>query len=81
MPNAWCAGDLKLARFDFEKALSYANPLGLYSEELGVTGEQLGNFPQAFTHMGLISAADYLDRRLGASPAGSADLLESAPLL
>ncbi|HWH70761.1 MAG TPA: glycoside hydrolase family 15 protein, partial [Candidatus Sulfotelmatobacter sp.] len=58
------AGDLKLARFYFEKALSYANHLGLYAEELGLNGEQLGNFPQAFTHLGLISAAYYLDREL-----------------
>lgn len=58
------AGDLKLARFHFEKTLGYANHLGLYSEELGLAGEQLGNFPQAFTHLGLISAAHYLDRKL-----------------
>ncbi len=58
------AGDLKLARFYFEKALSYANHLGLYSEEIGPSGEQLGNFPQAFTHLGLISAAYFLDRKL-----------------
>ncbi len=60
------AGDLKLARFYFEKALGYANHLGLYSEELGLNGEQLGNFPQAFTHLGLISAAYYLNLRLEA---------------
>jgi GH15 family glucan-1,4-alpha-glucosidase len=59
------AGDVKLARFHFEKTLGYANHLGLYSEELGLAGEQLGNFPQAFTHLGLISAAYLLDRRLG----------------
>jgi GH15 family glucan-1,4-alpha-glucosidase len=58
------AGDLKLARFHFEKTLGYANHLGLFSEELGLAGEQLGNFPQAFTHLGLISAAYYLDRKL-----------------
>ncbi|MGH7971634.1 MAG: glycoside hydrolase family 15 protein, partial [Limisphaerales bacterium] len=58
------AGDLKLARFYFEKTLSYANHLGLYSEEIGPTGAQLGNFPQAFTHLGLISAAYFLDRKL-----------------
>lgn len=58
------AGDLKQARFIFEKALGYANHLGLYSEELGLQGEHLGNFPQAFTHLALISAAFNLDRRL-----------------
>lgn len=58
------AGDLKQARLYFEKALGYANHLGLYSEELGLNGEQLGNFPQAFTHLGLISAAYYLNRKL-----------------
>jgi GH15 family glucan-1,4-alpha-glucosidase len=58
------AGDVKLARFYFEKALGYANHLGLFSEELGLNGDQLGNFPQAFTHLALISAAYDLDRRL-----------------
>ena len=58
------AGDLKQARFYFEKTLGYANHVGLYSEELGLNGEQLGNFPQAFTHLGLISAAFYLNRAL-----------------
>jgi GH15 family glucan-1,4-alpha-glucosidase len=58
------AGDLKQARFIFEKALGFANHLGLYAEELGLRGEHLGNFPQAFTHLGLISAAFNLDRRL-----------------
>jgi GH15 family glucan-1,4-alpha-glucosidase len=58
------AGDLKLARFYFDKSLGYANHLGLYSEEIGMNGELLGNFPQAFTHLGLISAAYLLDRKL-----------------
>ncbi|HVM47355.1 MAG TPA: glycoside hydrolase family 15 protein [Candidatus Acidoferrum sp.] len=58
------AGDLKQARFLFEKMLGYANHLGLYSEELGLCGEHLGNFPQAFTHLALISAAWNLDSRL-----------------
>lgn len=61
------AGDLEKARFFFEKALGYANHLGLYSEELGLRGEHLGNFPQAFTHLGLISAAFDLNRRLSAA--------------
>lgn len=60
------AGDLPKARFLFEKMLGYANPLGLYAEETGSAGEQLGNFPQAFTHLALISAAYYLDRALSA---------------
>jgi GH15 family glucan-1,4-alpha-glucosidase len=61
------AGDLEKARFFFEKALGYANHLGLYAEELGPCGEHLGNFPQAFTHLALISAAYDLNRRLSAS--------------
>jgi GH15 family glucan-1,4-alpha-glucosidase len=58
------AGRLEEARIIFEKMLTYANHLGLYAEEIGRSGEALGNFPQAFTHMGLISAAFNLDRRL-----------------
>jgi len=58
------SGDLDKARFYFEKALGYANHVGLYAEELGPCGEHLGNFPQAFTHLGLISAAFDLNRRL-----------------
>jgi len=57
-------GDLDKARFLFEKMMSYANHLGLFAEELGQSGEYLGNYPQAFTHLGLISAAFDLDRRL-----------------
>jgi GH15 family glucan-1,4-alpha-glucosidase len=52
------------ARLMFEKMLSYANHLGLYGEETGPKGESLGNFPQAFTHLALISAAFNLDRVL-----------------
>ncbi|MBV9878076.1 MAG: glycoside hydrolase family 15 protein [Verrucomicrobia bacterium] len=58
------SGDVHKARFIFEKMLGYANHVGLYSEELGPSAEQLGNFPQAFTHMALISAAFELNRRL-----------------
>jgi GH15 family glucan-1,4-alpha-glucosidase len=58
------AGDLEKAQLLFEKLLGYANHLGLYSEELGSDGRHLGNFPQAFTHLALISAATYLDRAL-----------------
>jgi GH15 family glucan-1,4-alpha-glucosidase len=59
------AGRLDEARLVFEKMLGYANHLGLYSEEIGASGDALGNFPQAFTHLGLISAAYDLDRALG----------------
>ena len=59
------AGRLDHARIAFEKMLTYSNHLGLYSEEIGPTGEALGNFPQAFTHLSLISAATNLDRQLG----------------
>ena len=59
------AGRVDEARLAFEKMLTYANHLGLYSEEIGLTGEALGNFPQAFTHLALISAAFNLDRELG----------------
>lgn len=55
---------LEKAQLLFEKLLGYANHLGLYSEELGADGRHLGNFPQAFTHLALISAASYLDRAL-----------------
>ena len=53
------------ARLMFEQMLGYANHLGLYAEETGPSGEALGNFPQAFTHLSLISAAYNLDRSLG----------------
>lgn len=59
------AGRLEEARLSFEKMLSYANHLGLYAEEIGSSGEALGNFPQAFTHLALISAAVHLDQALG----------------
>ncbi|MEA3187790.1 MAG: hypothetical protein QOD99_1620 [Chthoniobacter sp.] len=58
------SGDVKQARFIFEKMLGYANHLGLYAEQLGSCGEHLGNFPQAFTHLALISAAWNIDARL-----------------
>ena len=57
---------LEQARLMFEQMLGYANHLGLYAEETGPRGEHLGNFPQAFTHLSLISAAFNLDRALGA---------------
>ncbi len=58
------AGELQKARLYFEKMLGYANHLGLYAEETGPRGEHLGNYPQAFTHLALISAAYDIDRRL-----------------
>jgi GH15 family glucan-1,4-alpha-glucosidase len=58
------SGRLEQARLAFEKMFTYANHLGLYAEEIGLTGEQLGNFPQAFTHLSLINAALTLDRQL-----------------
>jgi GH15 family glucan-1,4-alpha-glucosidase len=56
---------LDQARLLFERVLGYANHLGLYAEQTGRQGEALGNFPQAFTHLALISAAFNLDRSLG----------------
>ena len=58
---------LEKARLLFDKMLGYANHLGLYAEELGSSGQHLGNFPQAFTHLTLISAATFLDRALSAT--------------
>ncbi|RIQ36947.1 glycoside hydrolase family 15 protein [Jiangella rhizosphaerae] len=55
------SGRLDDARLTFEKMLTYSNHLGLYGEEIGSTGEQLGNFPQAFSHLALITAATTLD--------------------
>lgn len=57
---------LEAARLMFEQMLGYANHVGLFAEETGPRGEHLGNFPQAFTHLGLISAAYNLDRLLDA---------------
>jgi len=58
------AGELQKARLYFEKMLGYSNHLGLYAEMLDLQGGHLGNFPQAFTHLGLISAALALDKQL-----------------
>lgn len=57
------AGELNKARLFFEKTLGYANHLGLFSEQIGPQGQHLGNFPQAFTHLGLISAALSLSKQ------------------
>ncbi len=58
------AGRTSEARLLLEKMLTYSNHLGLYAEEIGATGEALGNFPQAFTHLALISACYNMDRAL-----------------
>ncbi len=58
------AGRLDEARLKLEKMFSYANHLGLYAEEIGTSGEMLGNYPQAFTHLSLITAAYNLNREL-----------------
>ncbi|MBF9069103.1 glycoside hydrolase family 15 protein [Streptacidiphilus fuscans] len=58
------AGRLRQARYTFEKMQTYANHVGLFAEEVGPSGEQLGNFPQAFTHLSLITAATTLDEAL-----------------
>jgi GH15 family glucan-1,4-alpha-glucosidase len=59
------AGRLDEARLTLEKMFSYANHLGLYAEKIGYSGEALGNFPHAFTHLALITAVVRLDRALG----------------
>jgi GH15 family glucan-1,4-alpha-glucosidase len=60
------ADQVTKARLTFEKMLTYANHVGLFSEEIAPTGEQIGNFPQAFTHLALIDAAITLNDRLDA---------------
>jgi len=57
-------GNLDQARLFFERTLGYANHLGLFAEQTGPQGEALGNFPQAFSHLALISAAYNLNRAL-----------------
>ena len=77
------AGRLDEARLALEKMFSYANHLGLYAEEVGPSGEALGNFPQALTHLSLISAAVNLDRALGLpiEEQGAAQALRGRPKL
>ena len=70
------SGRLDEARLTFEKMLTYANHVGLYAEEIGASGEQLGNFPQAFTHLALIDAAINLDYQLDHAPDASTSLAE-----
>jgi pentatricopeptide repeat protein len=62
------AGRIQEGRYVFEKMLTHANHVGLFAEEIGPAGDALGNFPQAFTHLALISAADSLDRALSSEP-------------
>lgn len=62
------AGHLEQARYAFEKMLTYGNHLGLFSEETGLTGQQLGNFPQAFSHLAMAGTAIRLDRLLDEVP-------------
>jgi GH15 family glucan-1,4-alpha-glucosidase len=64
------AGRLEEGRLVLDKMLTYANHVGLYSEEIGPTGEALGNFPQAFTHLSLISACYNMDRALNGTLRG-----------
>lgn len=66
-------GQLQKAENYFDKMLSFANHLGLYAEQLGMQGEHLGNFPQAFTHLSLISAAFDLNKRLSKSKGRNLD--------
>jgi pentatricopeptide repeat protein len=72
------SGRLEDARLVFEKMLTYANHVGLFAEEIGLTGEQLGNFPQAFTHLALINAAVNLDYQLDHG-AGRVDVVSPSP--
>jgi GH15 family glucan-1,4-alpha-glucosidase len=65
------SGRLEDARLAFSKMLTYSNHLGLYAEEIDPAGRQVGNFPQAFTHLALIAAAVDLDRHLDAVQAMS----------
>ncbi|MEU0942614.1 glycoside hydrolase family 15 protein [Streptomyces canus] len=75
------AGRVHQARYAFDKMLTYANHVGLFAEEIGPSGEQLGNFPQAFTHLALIDAAIGLDEELDRQtppPAGRHDRTRGA---
>jgi GH15 family glucan-1,4-alpha-glucosidase len=62
IPNIW-----KLALSHFDNILSYANHLGMFSEEVAISGEQMGNSPQAFSHLACVSAAINLGRIGGGS--------------
>ncbi|MFJ9709697.1 glycoside hydrolase family 15 protein [Streptomyces sp. NPDC101234] len=65
------SGRLHQARHAFDKMLTYANHVGLFAEEIGPSGEQLGNFPQAFTHLSLVTAAMALDEELRRAETGA----------
>jgi GH15 family glucan-1,4-alpha-glucosidase len=65
------AGRLDDAELTSEKMFTYGNHLGLFSEEIDSTGGQLGNFPQAFTHLALINAAITLNREADRRAAGA----------
>ncbi|PRY09936.1 GH15 family glucan-1,4-alpha-glucosidase [Pontibacter ummariensis] len=71
------AGEIEKARLYFDKMVGYSNHLGLYSEQIGLQGQLLGNFPQAFTHLALISAALELERGLGSEKAERSGSLSS----
>ena len=71
------AGRLNEARLLLEKLLSYSNHLGLYAEEISPTGEALGNFPQAFTHLALITSCLHLDHALNKHMAQASTLSEN----
>lgn len=73
------SGRLEDAQLTFEKMLTYGNHLGLYAEEVGLTGEQLGNFPQAFSHLALINAAVNLNYQLDHGPGDSGPVLFHDP--
>ncbi|MCD0452734.1 glycoside hydrolase family 15 protein [Actinocorallia sp. API 0066] len=73
------SGRVQRAQYTFDKILTYANHVGLFAEELGPSGEQLGNFPQAFTHIALIGAAIALDECLDAASPWEASGPETSP--
>ena len=60
------SGRLDDARLTFEKMFTFSNHLGLYAEEIAATGEQIGNYPQAFSHLSLINSALTLNDLLDA---------------
>lgn len=73
------SGRLDEARLTFSKMLTYGNHLGLYAEEIDPTGRQVGNFPQAFTHLALIAAVLNLDRALDDPRVAAAERAVASP--